>query len=158
MVNVPTAVWIDEQGKIIRPNETAFIDNRYKNMHGIDAAPYLNGIRDWLARGERSQFALTPEQLRKRMGEPDPNHLLADTYFKLAQHLVSLGRDREAIPYFKMAQKLRPESWNYKRQAWLLADPDKDYDTNFLKEVKALNGKPYYPPLDLPTADNSSSR
>lgn len=84
------------------------------------------------------------------MGEPNRDHLLADANFKLAEYLVSEGHDREAIPYFKMAQKLRPESWNYKRQAWLFADPEKDYGTNFSKEVKALDGKPYYPPLDLP--------
>ncbi len=150
MVNVPTAVWIDEKGRIVRPNETAFIDNRFTFMHGIDAAPYLDGLRDWLARGEKSVYALTPEQLRKRMEPPNADHLLADANFKLAQHLVKIGHDREAIPYFKTAQKLQPESWNYKRQAWLLADPDRDYGTNFAKEVKALNGKPYYPPLDLP--------
>jgi hypothetical protein len=151
MVNVPTAVWIDESGKLVRPNETAFIDNRFKSMHGIDAAPYLDGLRDWIARGEKSIYALSGDQMRERLSQPNADHLLADANFKLAQYLVSIGRNREAIPCFKTAQKLRPESWNYKRQAWLLADPDKDYGTNFLKEVRALNGKPYYPPLDLPT-------
>jgi hypothetical protein len=150
MVNVPTAVWIDERGKIVRPNETAFIDNRYTFMHGIDAAPYLDGLRDWLDRGAKSEYVMTAGQLRRHIGEPNRDHLLADANFKLAEYLVSEGHDREAIPYFKMAQKLRPASWNYKRQAWLFADPDKDYGTNFAKEVKALNGKPYYPPLDLP--------
>ena len=150
MVNVPTAVWIDEKGRLVRPNETAFIDNRYKSMHGIDAKPYLDGIRDWLARGETSPYAMTPEQIKQHMTPPSPGHLLADANFKLAQYLVAAGFDRDAIPYFKTAQGLRPESWNYKRQAWLLADPDRDYGTNFAKEVKALNGKPYYPALDLP--------
>lgn len=150
MVNVPTAVWINEQGRIVRPNETAFIDNRFKSMHGIDAAPYLEGLRDWVAQGPKSAYVMSPEQLRQRLEQPASDHLLADAYFKLAQYLVSTGHDRDAIPHFKMAQKLRPESWNYKRQAWLLADPDRDYGTNFAQEVKALHGKPYYPPLDLP--------
>ena len=109
-----------------------------------------DGIRDWLARGGDSPYAMTPEQIKQHMMPPNPEHLLADANFKLAQYLVTAGFDRDAIPYFKTAQRLRPESWNYKRQAWLLADPDKDYGTNFAKEVKALNGKPYYPALDLP--------
>lgn len=155
MVNVPTAVWIDETGRIARPNETAFIDNRFKSMHGIDAAPYLEALRDWLAQGDKSAYVMTTEQLQARIGQPNADHRLADTYFKLAQYLVSMGYGRDAIPYFKMAQKLRPESWNYKRQAWRLADPEKDYGTNFAKEVKALNGKPYYPPLDLPKTKNA---
>ena len=46
MVNVPTAVWINEKGMIVRPNEVAYVDNRYKAMHQIDAGPYLDAIRD----------------------------------------------------------------------------------------------------------------
>jgi len=155
MVNVPTAVWIDEKGRIVRPNETAFIDNRFKSMHGIDAAPYLDALRDWLARGEKSPYALTPAQLRARLRRPTADHRLADAYFQMAQHLARTGHNQDAIPHFKMAQKLQPESWNYKRQAWLLADPDKDYGTNFAKEVKALGDKPYYPPLDLSGPKNA---
>ena len=49
-------VWIDERGRIVRPNEVAYVDNRYKAMHGIDAAPYLDAIRDWVANGARSPY------------------------------------------------------------------------------------------------------
>ncbi len=152
MVNVPTAVWIDETGKLVRPNETAFIDNRFKNFHGLDAAAYLDGIRDWLRNGAKSPYLMSAAQLRQLLSQPNADHLLADAHFKLAQYLVTTGFARDAIPYFKMAQKLRPESWNYKRQAWVFADPDKDYGTNFQNEVKALHGKPYYPPPHLPKA------
>ncbi len=154
MVNVPTAVWINEKGKIVRPNEVAFVDDRFKSMHGLDAAPYLEALGDWLERGDQSAYVMPPEKIKQRMQPPNGEELLADAYFKLAEHLVAAGFDRDAIPYFKTAQKLRPDSWNYKRQAWLLADPDKDYGTNFMKEVRALNGKPYYPPRDLPAPKN----
>ncbi|MBK8315050.1 MAG: hypothetical protein IPL01_13995 [Acidobacteria bacterium] len=53
MVNVPTAVWIDEKGRIVRPNEAAYVDDRYKSMHRLDAAEYLDAIRDWVANGEK---------------------------------------------------------------------------------------------------------
>ena len=153
MVNVPTAVWIDEAGKIVRPNEVAYIDNRFKSMHGIDASPYLNGLRDWIKQGGKSIYAMSPDKLREHLNQFTPQNLLADANFKMGQYLVTTAHEREAIPYFKMAQKLRPEDWNYKRQAWLFADPDKDYGTNFLKEVNALNGRPYYPALELPKKD-----
>jgi hypothetical protein len=32
MVNVPTGVWINEEGKIVRPNEVAFVDDRFKTF------------------------------------------------------------------------------------------------------------------------------
>lgn len=151
MINVPTAVWINETGRLVRPNETAFIDNRFATFSGIDAAPYLNAIRNWLRYGDRSPFVMNPEQLRQQLTLTEaPHHRLADTYFKVAVHLAKTGAARDAIPFFKAAQQLRPESWNYKRQAWKLADPEKDYGTTFRAEVEALQGKPYYPPLQLP--------
>ena len=73
MVNVPTAVWIDEKGRIVRPNEVAYVDNRYKGMHGIEASEYLDALRDWAANGERSVFALSEKQLEEtpRASNPD---------------------------------------------------------------------------------------
>ena len=158
MVNVPTAVWIDEHGKIVRPTEVAFIDNRYKALHGIDAQPYLTGLLDWLEKGDKSIYVMNADQLREHLNQFTPQNLLADANFKMAQYLVSAGHARDAIAYFKAAQSLRPDDWNYKRNAWLFADPDKDYGTNFGKEVKALNGKPYYPAPDLPKAPSSNPR
>ncbi len=150
MVNVPTAVWINETGRLVRPNETAFIDNRFTAFSGIDAALYLNAIRDWLVLGDQSRYAMSPDQLRQRLSPPEAANYLADTYFKVAQYLVRSGAPDDAIPFFKQAQHLRPESWNYKRQAWKLADPEKDYGTTFRAEVEALKSKPYYPPVQLP--------
>lgn len=128
----------------------AFIDNRFKSMHGIDAAPYLTALRDWMEHGRKSMYVMSPEKLRDHLNQFTPDNLMADANFKMGQYLVSTGHERAAIPYFQTAQKLRPDDWNYKRQAWLFADPDRDYGTNFLKEVKALNGRPYYPGVELP--------
>jgi len=36
MVNVPTGVWINEQGRIVRPNEVAFVDDRFKKFSGLE--------------------------------------------------------------------------------------------------------------------------
>jgi len=68
MVNVPTAVWIDERGRIVRPNEVAFADDRFKPFHGLEAAPYLAAIRNWVSEGERSAFVLSEAELRARPG------------------------------------------------------------------------------------------
>jgi len=48
MVNVPTAVWIDEEGRIVRPNEVAFADNRWIEYTQFDMTRYRAAIRDWV--------------------------------------------------------------------------------------------------------------
>ena len=63
MVNVPTAVWIDERGRIVRPNEVAFIDDRFKSFTNMDSAPYVEAIRDWVAHGAKSIYALSEDAL-----------------------------------------------------------------------------------------------
>ena len=150
MVNVPTAVWINEQGRIVRPNEVAYVDNRYKQLHGIDAAAYLDGIRDWAANGERSAFALGKEELKSLLSPQTWDRAMADAEFGLAQYLYSVGQGDDAIPHFKQAQLLAPDNWNYKRQAWSLSDAERNYGTSFGREVQKLNGKPYYAPRKMP--------
>lgn len=152
MANVPTAVWIDERGKIVRPNEVAFVDDRFKSFTHMDAAPYLDAIRDWVAKGERSAFALSEEELRKGLVPVSSDRLMADAEFTLAEYLYHAGHGQEAIPHFKEAPRLDPANWNYKRQAWLLSDAERDYGTSFAKEVEKLDGKPYYPPRQMPAA------
>jgi hypothetical protein len=150
MVNVPTAVWINEQGRIVRPNEVAYVDNRYRSMHKIDAAPYLVGIRDWVQNGEHSAWAPAEGELRKRLAPQKPEHALAAAEFALGEYLSHTDRGADAIPHYKEAQRLNPDSWNYKRQAWALSNADRDYGTNFMKEVAKLKGKPYYAPRQQP--------
>ena len=150
MVNVPTAVWINEKGMIVRPNEVAYVDNRYKAMHGIDAGPYLDAIRDWVANGDRSAFVMSEQEVKERLKPPSPERATADAEFGLAEYLHKNGNGEDAIAHFKEAQRLDPDNWNYKRQAWALSDAEKKYGTSFGKEVQKLNGKPYYAPRKLP--------
>ena len=149
MVNVPTAVWINEKGRIVRPNEVAYVDNRYKGMHGIEASEYLDAIRDWVAKGEKSPYVLNESELRQRLAPQNPEWALAAAEFGLAEYLYREGLGTAAIPHYKEAQRLNPENWNYKRQAWALSDAERDYGTNFMKEVQKLQGNPYYPPRRL---------
>jgi tetratricopeptide (TPR) repeat protein len=150
MVNVPTGVWIDEQGKIVRPSEVAFVDDRFKNFSGLDSAPYLNALRDWIEKGDKSIYTTSEERLREKLAVNDPNVSLAAAEFGLGEHLYKSGHLNEAIPHFKEAQHLNPKSWNYKRQAYALSDAKRDYGTTFMDEVEKAGGsKVYYPAPDL---------
>jgi tetratricopeptide (TPR) repeat protein len=151
MVNVPTGVWIDEKGQIVRPNEVAFVDDRFKNFSGLDSAPYLNALKDWVEKGDKSAYVMDEGRLREKLAANDPNISLASAEFGLGEQLYKSGHPQEAIPHFKEAQRLNPKSWNYKRQAWALSDAKRDYGTSFKEEVDKIGGsKVYYPPPDLP--------
>jgi tetratricopeptide (TPR) repeat protein len=151
MVNVPTGVWINEQGRIVRPNEVAFVDDRFKNFTGLDSEPYLNALRDWVEKGDKSVYAMSEEKLRERLNQNDPNFILASAEFGLGEHLYKAGHLSEAIPHFKEAQRLNPKSWNYKRQAYALSDAKRDYGTTFAEEVEKAGGsKVYYAAPELP--------
>jgi tetratricopeptide (TPR) repeat protein len=149
MVNVPTAVWIDESGMIVRPNEVAYCNDTFRGITGIDSARYLDALRDWAINGARSRYVLTPEQVKARLRLPTRDHLLANAYFRLGEYLCESGHLAAAVRYFKEARRLRPESWNYTRQAFALGDQLRDYGTTFADEVEKLGPKPYYPVLDL---------
>ena len=149
MVNVPTGVWIDERGRIVRPNEVAFVDDRFKNFSGLDAAPYLNALKDWAEKGDKSAYVMSEDRLREKLSANDPNIAQAAAEFGLGEQLYKSGHQMEAIPHFKEAQRLNPKSWNYKRQAYALTS-EKDYGTTFRDEVQKNGGsKVYYPAPEL---------
>jgi tetratricopeptide (TPR) repeat protein len=150
MVNVPTGVWIDERGKIVRPNEVAFVDDRFKTFSGLDSEPYLTALKDWVEKGSQSVYAMSEENLREKLNAGSPGFAMAAAEFGLGQYLYKAGRLAEAIAHFKEAQRLNPKDWNYKRQAYALSG-EKEYGTTFEDEVKKAGGsKVYYPPPDLP--------
>jgi len=159
MVNVPTGIWINEQGKIVRPSEVAFVDDRFKTFTGLDSTPYLAALKDWADRGDKSAYIMREEKLRERLTVNDANFILASAEFGLGEHLYKNGHLTEAIPHFKEAQHLNPKNWNYKRQAYALSDAKRDYGTTFAEEVEKSGGsKVYYAPPDLPAANAESTK
>ena len=159
MVNVPTGVWIDEQGRIVRPNEVAFVDDRFKDFSGLDSAPYLNALADWVEKGDKSIYVMSEERLREKLMMNNSDIALAAAEFGLGEYLYKSGYLTEAIPHFKSAQRLNPKSWNYKRQAYALSDAKRDYGTTFMDEVEKAGGsKVYYAPPDLTPAVNPQDK
>src|SRR2546428_774807 len=106
-------------------------------------------LRDWAAIGPECRWALTPEQVRARVAGPNPEHARAAAYFRLGTLLHEQGRSEAAQVAFAEAKKLRPESWNFKRQIWHLEEPGKSGGPEFWAEVKALGDRPYYPRWEL---------
>lgn len=185
VVNIPNAVWIDEDGMVVRPAEPAWpgprdappgggaapadLPARMATLFGeaakivADREAYVVALRDWVANGSSSAFALTPEQVVARSHPRDPERAEAAAHFDLAQHLHAAGRGDLAIAHFRAAHRLQPENWTYKRQAWELAsrvggaydrfwqgplpgqEADWPYEGDWLSDVTAQGAETYYP-------------
>ncbi len=173
VVNVPSGVWIDEAGMIVRPPETAyphrpsFLDRAIPlratpseidritqvNKLRIDADGYIAALRDWVAHGAASRFALAPEEVMRRSRPRPVAEATAAAHFELGQHLHRSGRHDDAITHFREAYHLQPDNWTYKRQAWSLLAPGQSpiavYGSDWLSDVQKIGAENYYPPLDL---------
>jgi tetratricopeptide (TPR) repeat protein len=174
IVNVPSGVWIDERGTIVRPPETAyprrpaFLDRVARpdatprqraaidatRRLRVDAEGYITALRDWVEHGARSRYALAAEDVLGR-SRPRPRaegEAAAHFALALALALRDGGDADRATEHFREAHRLQPENWTYKRQAWALAGADRDrlYGTEWLTEVERMGGpERYYPPLEL---------
>jgi hypothetical protein len=151
MVNVPIGVWIDEQGRIVRSNEVAYSKNVALFSIKVPGDDYVVGLRDWVAKGDKSAFAQPPGPKAPRPAEPDPDHDLADANFKLAVHFHLAGNADLANKYWAAAQQLSPDNWNYHRQDWAFTPGQAG--ANWMKKFQSLGDKPYYTPLDLPKSN-----
>ena len=173
IVNVPSGVWIDEQGVLVRPPEPAFpwrprepseelvaqlpailVEQLLESRKiQIDPEPYVAALRDWVANGEGSRYALAPDEVLARSRPRPPEHSEAAAAFELAQHLHRSGHAEDAVRWFREAHRLQPENWTYKRQAWAFADPfqgpSDDYESDWLTDVRRLGAERYYPQVEL---------
>src|SRR5258708_2924816 len=152
LVNVPQAVWIDEQGLIVRPPETAGstdhfrrMDLKTRTMSAEDQAErlaarqaYLDAVRAWVTTGKHALPADQPH------AETKPCVRFGD----LGRHLGQAGA-RLVGRQLNAASGLHPESWSMWRQAADLDEVGKASGPDFWKRVQALGDRPYYPPPKL---------
>ena len=106
---------------------------------------YVDAIRDWVAKGDASQYALSPEEARKRMRGQTNNDALAAANFRLGQYLFSQGHQQDARRYFLRGETVTPGEWNFIRQELELQGVGNASGPEFWTQVDALGEKAYYP-------------
>lgn len=173
VTNVPSGIWIDEDGIIVRPPEPAFphvsplrdapvpegLPDRIRDMlveaKKIQADPetYVAALRDWAANGSASPYALSQTEVIARSRPRPVAEAEAAARFELGAHLQNAGDEEGAVRNWREAHRLQPDNWTYRRQAWSLADPiqgptDK-YEGDWLTDVRKIGAENYYPPLDM---------
>lgn len=182
VANVPSGIWVDEDGTVVRPPETAYparpafgeldlddpdvlaalpepavrrlrtVQPFLKQMR-IDPEGYVAALRDWVAHGSDSRFALSADEVLERSRPRPVEEAQAAAAFALGQHLHAAGRPDAAVRWFRESHRLQPDNWTYRRQAWSLTDPSQgpteQYDGDWLSDVRRDGAENYYAPLEL---------
>ncbi len=152
LVNVPSGVWIDEQGKIVRIDEGTYTQKHKLGTFEFGSNDYVPAVRDWIAKGAQSAFVWSPQEVAQRIIPRTADGERAEPAFKLGIYFHRNGNEAKANQWWEQAQKLNPDSWNFHRQDWSFTRAEATI--KWMNKVGQLNGKPYYRPLVLPeTAD-----
>jgi len=179
ILNVPTALWVDEDGMIVRPPHTAAVERydfsklkapeglpddleahirdmleQVKRIPRFDADHYVAALRDWVRHGASSRYSLAPEDVLRRSAPRSRAVAEAAAEFDLGQHLHHAGYVEDARTHFRAAHRLQPENWTYKRNAWELVSPGLQgptafYDGDWLADIKAAGPENYYAAPDF---------
>ena len=187
VINIPSSIWIDENGVIVRPAEAApappqampiaprltlpgkppqrFVEIMAEAAKiRKDTQGYHAALRDWVARGAASRFALSPDEVVARSRPRDGAKAMGHAHFQLATQLEIEGHHKAAIDHFREAHRLVPDSWTFRRQAWSLEkvgdealarfwqgpDPDAPeawpYEGDWLSDVRKIGAENYSEP------------
>jgi len=152
IVNVPTIIWIDEEGRICRPHDAQFGTDTFTQFHGKSSGPYLEMIRAWVRNGAG---AMSPDEVRELRIAPTEDSQHARTERVLAWYLSKQGRSDAADIHFDRAGKLAPLDWTIRRGSMPIRG-ENPFGPEFFELAK--EGAPTYPMDDVtPTRAEGSS-
>ena len=145
VVNVPTIVWIDERGRIVRPNDVAFGSDTFKHITGLSAGKHLDALRAWV-KGEAP--ALSEDQVRRHQPLPTEAEQQARAEFGLGQWLWAQGRQAAAERHFARGGELAPHDFTIRRGTMPMRGID-SMGPQFREMLQTWvgAGQPFYRPL-----------
>lgn len=145
IVNVPTGIWIDERGRIVRPNAPVFGNDAFVSMHGIPSGPHLDAVRAWVM---ENRLPFDDAGVRARQKLPTPEEQLARAERGLAWHLHRAGHSEAAERHFVRAGELAPQDLTIRRGSMPIRglDPMGPPFMELYQEWMAT-GRPYYEKL-----------
>ena len=117
---VPTVLWIDEEGRIVRPKDAAFGSNDFMQYTGIDADVHRRLLQAWVRDGK----ALSPERVRAHQELPTEADQLARAEFGLGRYLAERGRSEAADRHFEAAGLLAPAHFTIRRGSMRMRGKD----------------------------------
>lgn len=139
VVTVPTVLWLDEQHRIVRPNDQVFADNRLTEHHGLDCWPHHHALSEWAGTGR------VPDECPPPM-PPTPGEQKARCEYRVATRLWRHGSEDLARRHLDRAAHLGPEDLTIRRAAIQLfaGDPlGEDFAPLYREWMERTAGRAY---------------
>jgi peroxiredoxin len=139
LTNVPTVVWIDEAGGLVRGHDVAYPTDQFREFHRVDSTHHLDALRRWVRDGEAPPDEVPPHV-------PDPDEQLAHLHYRLGLHLWRDGRREAGLRHFDRAAGLAPLDFTVRRAPLALQGKDPFLGEEFLELWSEWDaaGRPYY--------------
>lgn len=137
--NVPTVVWIDEDGRIARPNSAEVGTDMFEDFTGVTPDEHMDQVRAWVRDGS------LPDDASFEVPDLDDAEIEARLAFRLAVHLRRAGDVERAAEWFARAGELAPMDFTIRRAAMPLQDVD-PFGEKFFELFGAWReaGSPYH--------------
>lgn len=116
--NVPTVVWIDEAGRIARPNASEFGTDMFSEITGRTRDEHFDQLRAWVREGA------VPEDAATEIEDLSADEVDARLHFKVAAHANANGDESTAAHHFARAIELAPMDFTVARAAMPLTGRD----------------------------------
>jgi hypothetical protein len=153
-VNVPSAAWIDEEGRIVRIDEGTyskthrFGEGDQSFTFGNDV--YSRALKDWGANGAARVHVQSAKTVTGNIRAQGFDEQKAVAAFRLGNLFRAHGESEKAEHYWAMARALNPDSINFFRQNLTLTEEGSGGETFRQRMGEYMSqGKVFYRPLDM---------
>jgi thiol-disulfide isomerase/thioredoxin len=140
IVNVPSTVWLDEEGRVVKPPTIAPGDDQFREFTELDSQQHHEALRRWVRTGEVPTVADAPTA--------DDDLRAARAARRLAAWLHRAGHAAAAERHFTAAVELAPLDFTIRRASMPLRGQD-PFGSAFFELWEAWNaaGRPGYLPM-----------
>jgi len=135
--NVPTVVWIDEEGRIARPNGEAFGSDTFADFTGADSTPHKELVRRWVRHGD---LPMAPREARNAVADLSDDEVLARLHFRIAAEAHRRGDADTTRAHVLRAGELAPDDLTVWRAGMPLIGED-PFGQGFLDRYDAWRAK-----------------
>ncbi len=137
--NVPAVVWIDQHGRIARPNAYEFGSDLLTEFTGRTCGAHFDQIREWV------HSDALPEDAGSSIPDLSEEEVAARLHFRLAAHLRRAGDEAGAARHFDAAAQLAPLDFTVVRAAMPLRG-ESPFGEEFFKILEKFEaaGSPFH--------------